>query len=369
MQFRILGPVEIQDERTGLRILPTGAKQRALLGALVVKAGREVSVHRLIDELWGDDPPANAANALQAHVARLRRRLPGPHAPHAPDGPDGREGAGRWGGAGSPGSPGGAGGAGGPGGLPREWIATRSLGYVLHLGPAGTDAQRFHALAAQGRQAAAHDPARAVELLRESLSLWRGPALEGSTHGDICAAEAAQLEEHRITALETMYDASLRAGRHGEVTGELEELTTDHPMRERFHDLLMVALYRCGRQAEALNIYDRVRRRLVRELGVEPGPALRGRMEAILRQDPVLALSGPPARARLRPLPDSPGQDHGQGQGQGQGQGEAEATVLSLGSEIASLHHRIEGLRLQQEQLVRRFEQLTATAGDRVAGL
>ncbi|NEY36886.1 hypothetical protein GTU99_32930 [Streptomyces sp. PRKS01-65] len=271
MQFRILGPVEIQDERTGLRILPTGAKQRALLGALVVKAGREVSVHRLIDELWGDDPPANAANALQAHVARLRRRLPGPRTSHGP------------------GDPGGVGGAGGAGGRPREWIATRSLGYVLHLGPAGTDAQRFHALTAQGRQAAAHDPVRAVELLREALSLWRGPALEGSTHGDICAAEAAQLEEHRITALETMYDASLRAGRHGEVTGELEELTTDHPMRERFHDLLMVALYRCGRQAEALNIYDRVRRRLVRELGVEPGPALRGRMEAILRQDPVLA--------------------------------------------------------------------------------
>lgn len=362
MQYRILGPVEIQDERTGLRVLPTGAKQRALLGALVVKAGREVSVHRLIDELWGDDPPANAANALQAHVARLRRRLPGPRTPHTPDGP---EGLGGWGGAESPRRPTGAGGAGGPGGLPREWIATRSLGYVLHLGPAGTDAQRFHALAAQGRQAAAHDPARAVELLREALSLWRGPALEGSTHGDICAAEAAQLEEHRITALETMYDASLRAGRHGEVTGELEELTTDHPMRERFHDLLMVALYRCGRQAEALNIYDRVRRRLVRELGVEPGPALRGRMEAILRQDPVLALPGPPARPRLRLRPDTPGQ----GQGQGQGEAEAEATVLSLGSEIARLHHRIEGLRLQQEQLVRRFEQLTATGGDRVAGL
>lgn len=357
MQYRILGPVEIQDERTGLRVLPTGAKQRALLGALVVKAGREVSVHRLIDELWGDDPPANAANALQAHVARLRRRLPGPRTP------DGPEGLGGWGGAESPRRPTGAGGAGGPGGLPREWIATRSLGYVLHLGPAGTDAQRFHALAAQGRQAAAHDPARAVELLREALSLWRGPALEGSTHGDICAAEAAQLEEHRITALETMYDASLRAGRHGEVTGELEELTTDHPMRERFHDLLMVALYRCGRQAEALNIYDRVRRRLVRELGVEPGPALRGRMEAILRQDPVLALPGPPARPRLRLRPDTPGQ------GQGQGEAEAEATVLSLGSEIARLHHRIEGLRLQQEQLVRRFEQLTATTGDRVAGL
>jgi DNA-binding SARP family transcriptional activator len=321
MHVRILGPVEIQDERTGVRILPTGAKQRALLGALVVKAGHDVSVHRLIDELWGDAPPANAANALQAHVARLRRRLPEP---------------------------------GGPAGRPHEWIATGSLGYVLHLGPAGTDAQRFHGLTAQGRQAAARDPGRAAELLRTALSLWRGAALEGSGHGDICAAEAAQLEEHRVSALEMMYDALLRAGRHGEVIGELEELTCDHPLRERFYDLLMVALYRCGRQAEALNVYDRARKRLVHELGVEPGPDLRGRMQAILRQDAALALPGPPPPCRP--------------QHQSAGGGGGEPTVFSLGSEIARLHHRIEGLRLQQEQLLHRLEQLTATAGETLAG-
>lgn len=305
MQFRILGPVEIQDERTGLRILPTGTKQRALLGALVAKAGREVSVQRLIDELWGAHPPAGAANALQAHVARLRRRLPRP---------------------------------GGPAGRPQEWIVTRSLGYVLHPGPGGTDAEHFQRLALEGRQASRQEPARAAELLRQALSLWRGPALEGSTQGDICAAEAAQLEEHRVSALEVMHEASLRAGRHGEVTGELEELTCDHPLREGFYDLLMVALYRCGRQAEALGVYDRARKRLVHDLGVEPGPALRGRMEAILRQDPVLALPEPPPV--LRPAPQ-------------------------LGGEIERLNHRIEALRLQQEQLLRRFEQLTTADGAR----
>ncbi|MFE1948867.1 BTAD domain-containing putative transcriptional regulator [Streptomyces sp. NPDC059524] len=323
MQFRILGPVEIQDERTGLRILPTGAKQRALLGALVVKSGHVVSVHRLIDELWGENPPANATNALQAHVARLRRLLPVPE----------------------PGS-----------GEPHhEWIVTRSLGYVLRPGHSTTDAQRFNELAARGRAAAADDPQQATELLRDALALWRGPALEGSVRGDICAAEAAQLEENRLTALETLYDACLRAARHDEIIGELEELTTDHPMRERFYDLLMVALYRCGRQAEALSVYDRARKRLVHELGVEPGPALRGRMDAILQHDPGLAAPGAPDRVAsvvAMPLPPRPpGPLPGAG---------PDATVLSLSGEIARLQHRIERLSLEHEELMRRFDRLVA---------
>lgn len=324
MQFRILGPVEIQDERTGLRILPTGAKQRALLGALVVKSGHVVSVHRLIDELWGEHPPANATNALQAHVARLRRLLPVPE----------------------PGS-----------GEPHhEWIVTRSLGYVLRPGRSTTDAQRFNELAAQGRAAAADDPQRAVELLRAALALWRGPTLEGSVRGDICAAEAAQLEENRLTALETLYDACLRAARHDEIIGELEELTTDHPMRERFYDLLMVALYRCGRQAEALSVYDRARKRLVHELGVEPGPALRGRMDAILRHDPSLAVPGVPGRMAsvlAMPLPT-------RAPGPASGTGGPDATVLSLSGEITRLQHRIERLSLEHEELMRRFDRLVA---------
>ncbi|MFF6918385.1 BTAD domain-containing putative transcriptional regulator [Streptomyces sp. NPDC012466] len=323
MQFRILGPVEIQDERTGLRILPTGAKQRALLGALVVKSGHVVSVHRLIDELWGEHPPTNATNALQAHVARLRRLLPVPE----------------------PGS-----------GEPHhEWIVTRSLGYVLRLGRSTTDADRFNELATRGRAAAAEDPQQATELLRGALALWRGPALEGSVRGDICAAEAAQLEENRLTALETLYDASLRAARHDEIIGELEELTTDHPMRERFYDLLMVALYRCGRQGEALSVYDRARKRLVHELGVEPGPALRGRMNAILQHDPGLAAPGVVDQvASVHPIPP-PARPPGPA-----GRAGPDATVLSLSGEIAQLHHRIERLSLEQEELMRRFDRLVA---------
>ncbi|WP_190140414.1 AfsR/SARP family transcriptional regulator, partial [Streptomyces longispororuber] len=265
MQFRILGPVEMYDERNRVRVLPAGAKQRALLGALVALAGHHVSVPRLIDELWGEHPPANAANALQAHVARLRRLLP----------------------------------AVGPAGGGQEWISTCPPGYVLRLGGAGTDARAFAELAARARQAAPHAPGRAADLLRQALALWRGPALEGSVLGDICAAEAGRLEEHRLAALELLYDACLRAGRHGEITGELEELTTEHPMRERFYDQLMLALYRCGRQAEALCVYDRARKRLVHELGVEPGPALRARMEAILRHD--TALSPPAPRPATHP--------------------------------------------------------------------
>ncbi|MFE7840546.1 BTAD domain-containing putative transcriptional regulator [Streptomyces sp. NPDC057474] len=322
MQFRILGPVEIQDERTGLKILPTGAKQRALLGALVVKSGHIVSVHRLIDELWGEHPPANATNALQAHVARLRRLLPMPE----------------------PGS----------GEQHHEWIVTRSLGYVLRLGRDTTDADRFNELASRGRAAAASDPEHAAEVLRGALALWRGPALEGSVRGDICAAEAAQLEEHRLTVLETLYDACLRAARHGEIIGELEELTTDHPMRERFYDLLMVALYRCGRQAEALSVYDRARKRLVHELGVEPGPALRRRMEAILRHDPGLVAPGAAeqvASVHPMPLPVRTGAAAPAG---------PDATVLGLSGEVARLQHRIERLSLEQEELMRRFDQLMA---------
>ncbi|MFH0246533.1 BTAD domain-containing putative transcriptional regulator [Streptomyces sp. HK10] len=327
MQFRVLGPVEVHDECTGLRVLPTGDKQRALLGALVVRSGRTVPVHRLVDELWGEHPPANATNALQAHVARLRRLLPAQPA-----------------GSGEP---------------DHEWIVTRSLGYVLRLGRATTDAERFNRLAAEGRAATVHDPGHAAELLRRALALWRGPALEGSVRGGICAAEAAQLEESRLTALEALYDACLRTGRHDEITGELEELTTDHPVRERFYDLLMVALYRCGRQAEALGVYDRARKRLVHELGVEPGPALHGRMEAILHHDPALAAPGPgaPPPVSVRAFPASSGPDAAPAPAPGH-----EAEVLVLTDEIARLRRHVERLSLEQEALIRRFDRLSAQA-------
>ncbi|WP_256916565.1 AfsR/SARP family transcriptional regulator [Streptomyces hilarionis] len=340
-RFRILGPVEFHDERTGLRVRPLGAKQRAVLGVLLVKAGQVVSAHRLIDEVWGEHPPAHAGNALQAHVARLRRVL--------------------------------AAAAVATGEPPRDWVTTRSLGYVLRLGGATTDADLFHRLAAEGRAAAVDDPGRAVDLLRRALSLWRGPALEGSVRGSICATEAALLEESRLTALEALYDACLRTGRHHGITGELEELVGEHPVRERFYDLLMVALYRCGRQAEALGVYDRARKHLALELGVEPGPVLRGRMEAVLHHDPALVLPGPadpfPAAARRPPAAPAllaavprrpaapavsapfPAPDHCH-----------EAAVLSLVDEVARLRRHVERLTSEQEALVRRVDRLSALA-------
>ncbi|MFF3863568.1 BTAD domain-containing putative transcriptional regulator [Streptomyces sp. NPDC002209] len=334
VDFRILGPVEVFDRRTGACIVPSGSKQRALLGALVVRAGHVLSAERLIHELWGDRPPVSAANALQAHVARLRRLLQG----GAADG-DGH-----------------------------EWIATRSMGYLLRPGRATADAQRFHRLSAEGRAALGSDPVHAAELLRGALALWRGPALEGSTQGPICTVEADRLEELRLTTLETLHDANLRSGRHAEVTRELERLTASHPMRERLYDLHMLALYRCGRQTEALGVYERARRRLVDELGVEPGPALRERMEAILHHSPSLAVPRPtppvPLALPIPPIPSSPS---------GllapavpftprapAASPDPHAALLELGREIARLGDRIESLSREQEELIRRFNLLAA---------
>ncbi|MFL6143050.1 MAG: BTAD domain-containing putative transcriptional regulator [Labedaea sp.] len=247
MQLRVLGPIEIHDETRGRRIAVSGQKRPALLATLVVRAGRTVSADRLIQELWGEEPPANAANALQAHIKRLRRLVGG-----------------------------------------EDRIVTRAPGYTLLLGPGQTDVEQFNELATEARAIAASDPGAAIPRLRAALALWRGPALDGCVLGEICAAEAAVLEESRLGVLETLYDASLRANRHEEIIGEVEEAVAAHPIRERLYDQLMTALYRAGRQSEAIGVYDRVRRLLLKELGVEPGPALRATMQAILAQSPRL---------------------------------------------------------------------------------
>ncbi|MES4888801.1 AfsR/SARP family transcriptional regulator [Streptomyces sp. NPDC096012] len=316
MEFRILGSVQICDARTDLRIVPVGAKQRTLLGALVVKAGQVVPTGRLVDELWGDEPPANAANALQAHVARLRRLLPA-----------------------------------GPGERQHEWLATHPTGYMLRPGDldADVDARRFTRLVAEGRTLLATDPARSADVLRAALGLWRGAALEGSGRGAICSAEAALLEEGRLVALETLYDASLRAGAAREITGELEELTVVHPLRERFYELLMTALYRCGRQAEALVTYERARRRLVHDLGIEPGPALRRRMESILRHRDFDADPGGPVRTE----PQGPGTGRTAMPGGSSGEPVTDETdVRLLRDEIAWLRRHVERLAQQQQDLL-----------------
>ncbi|WP_089107680.1 AfsR/SARP family transcriptional regulator [Streptomyces hyaluromycini] len=333
MEFRILGSVQIHDDRSGVGIMPAGAKQRALLGALIVKAGQEVSADRLVDELWGDRLPANAANALQAHVARLRRLLQA-----VPGDSCARHG----------------------------WLVTRPMGYVLRTDCASTDAQRFQRLVTEGRELAAVDPGRSAQVLRSALALWRGRALEGSARGSICAAEAAMLEEHRMVALEMLYDACLRAGQYREITVELKELTATHPLRERFYELLMIALYRCGRQAEALGTYERARRRLASDLGVEPGPALRGCMETVSQhEDPGVIRNARPGAAcvpvvRLAEPPEWPAPGRAAGAPPEQGErSDGELSVHLLRGEVALLRRRIERLSREQQDLLSRIERLT----------
>jgi len=359
MEFRILGPVQVYDGRSRAAAVPAGAKQRALLGALVVRAGRTVPAEQLVDELWGAYPPGNAANALQAHMTRLRRLLPAQ--PPAP----------------------GAGGAG------REWVITRPLGYALRLDGAVSDAGQFRELAARGRALAAGDPRRAVGLLRAGLALWRGPALQGGGRGAICSAEALVLEENRLAALETLYEACLRAGLSHEITGELEELTAAHPLRERFYELSMTALQRCGRRAEALGTYERARRRLVHELGIEPGPVLRACREAVLHHPgphphPGPGPAGPesaqytghapqeaPARAAHGPQPataPAPGGAAGPAASTAAGTAagaaaEGAAGVHALRAEMALLYRHVERLARAQQDLATRVERLLPGAG------
>ncbi|MFI5987237.1 BTAD domain-containing putative transcriptional regulator [Streptomyces sp. NPDC051555] len=290
MEFLLLGPVEALDPRTGARSAPSGAKQRALLGALAVHRGRVLSADRLIDELWGDAPPAAAAGALQAHIGRLRRSL------HAVDG--------------------------------RDHIATGPAGYRLRGTACGTDAGAFERLSSEGRAALPTDPVRAADLLRRSLARWRGAPLEGASGGRLCAAEADRLGELRLTTQEALYEACL-AEPHADpriLARELERLTADHPTQERLYDLLMVALCRGGRRSEALGVYERARRRLRTELGVEPGPALRARAAEIL-EDPA----------------ESPASG-------------TAAALLDLGSEISRLSARV-------DELTRRLNSAGALTG------
>jgi DNA-binding SARP family transcriptional activator len=245
MEFQILGPLEVRDE--GGNSLALGApKQRALLALLLLHANEPVSVDRLIDELWGEHPPRTAAKSLQVYVSGLRKLLP------------------------------------------PETLLTRPSGYMLRVAEDELDLARLDRLQAQARQA---EPARAAELLREALALWRGPPLADFAYEPWALAEIARLEELRLAALEERVEADLALGRHTELVGELDALVTRHRLRERTRSQLMLALYRSGRQAEALAAYQEGRRALVEELGIEPSRGLQELERAILRQDPSLDVS------------------------------------------------------------------------------
>ena len=249
MDFRVLGPLEAHVD--GRSIAVGGGKQRALLALLLVHAGEVVSRDRLIEELWQGDPPASGPQSLDAYLSRLRKAL-------------------RDAGA-------------------DEVLVTRAPGYLLKAHD--TDAGRFEGLARQGSDAlAAGHPDRAVRLLREALALWRGKAYVETADLHWARPEAERLEELRLQATEDRIEAELALGRHRALVPELEVLARQHSNRERLVGQYMLALYRSGRQADALAAYRAARRELVDELGLEPGPGLRGLEAAVLAQDPALDL-------------------------------------------------------------------------------
>jgi DNA-binding SARP family transcriptional activator len=254
MEFRILGPLDVRDN--GRTVTLGGPKQRALLAVLLVNANRPVSVDRLVDALWGEHPPPTAAATVHVYVSQLRKLLG------------------------------------------RERLVTRRPGYALQVAPEEIDLARFERLVIRARRA--EDPAERAGLLREALALWRGEPLGDIAYEPFVLIEAERLEETRRSAVEERIDAELALGASGELVPELEQLVAEHPLRERLRAQLMLALYRSGRQAEALAAFQEARRSLVEELGLEPSPDLQELERQILNQDP--SLQPPPT---MRPGPPS----------------------------------------------------------------
>lgn len=262
MEFRLLGPLEVL--RSGRSLVVGGGKRRSLLAILLLHSNEVVSAERLIDELWGERPPPTAAKSVHVYVSQLRKEL----------GPDIARANG-------------------------SRLVTRSGGYELRVGPDDVDVARFERALSEAESAVeGGEPAKAASALRAALALWRGPALADFTYEPFAQGEIARLEELRLVALEGRVEADLVLGRHAQVVGELEALVREHPLRERVRGQLMLALYRCGRQAAALEVYRDGRRRMVEELGLEPGPALRALQEKILDQSADLDATATAAGTR-----------------------------------------------------------------------
>jgi SARP family transcriptional regulator, regulator of embCAB operon len=250
ISIQLLGPLSASlESRT---VTPNAAKQREVLAVLALNAGRVVTVSTLIEELWGDRPPRSSATTLQTYIFHLRNSL-------AVD--TSRE------------------------HVASEVLRTRHSGYQLEC---STDVEEFRRLARAGREAAeAGDPRAVSELLGSALDLWRGPALADVRQGRILEAEAASLEETRLGVLERRIQADLALHRHADILGELTMLAARHPMNENFWGLLMIALYRAGHVARALDAFQRLRTVLGDELGIDPSPWIRRLHQAILSGDPA----------------------------------------------------------------------------------
>jgi len=264
VEFKILGPFEVSDDSGRELRLPAG-RERALLAVMVLRRGEVVSVDALVDALWGERPPTTAAKAVQGYVSHIRRLL----------GPSGADGM----------------------------LVTQAPGYVLRIADGQVDARRFELLAARGWRSLDDDPAAALSTFEDALALWRGPPLNDFAFSEFAQREIQRLEELRLDTVEGRIEGLLRLGRHGSVVAELKTRVDEHPLRERSRGQLMLALYRCGRQAEALEVYQQGRRLLRDELGLEPGTELQRLERAILAQD--VALEPPEQRAPggLGPVP------------------------------------------------------------------
>ena len=257
MELLVLGPLEVR--RDGQIVELRGSKRRALLALLILHANEIVRSDRLVDELWSNDRPANASAALQSHISRLRKDL---------------------------GS---------------DVLVTKPWGYVLRADPEAIDLYRFERLLAEAKPLAARER---KEKLAEALLLWRGAPLADLSHEPAIAGDIARLEELRLSAIEQRIEAELELGGSLELVPEIETLVAEHPLRERLRGQLILALYRGGRQAEALETYRETRRFLVEELGIEPSPELRELERSILRQDPALVVTAP-VTERVQPEPDA----------------------------------------------------------------
>jgi predicted ATPase/DNA-binding SARP family transcriptional activator len=263
-QFSLLGPLSVSSN--GEPIALGGQKRRALLAVLLLEANQAVSRDRLIDALWGEEPPDTARNTIQVYVSQLRKLLP------------------------------------------EGMLETAPPGYRLTVDTDAIDLFEFVRLSEEGRTAlSTGDAARAADTLRNALALWRGAPLADLPWEPFAQAEIVRLEELRLTAQEDRIDADLALGRHGQLVGELEGLVAEHPLRERLRAQLMLALYRSGRQADALAVYQRARRTLVDELGIEPTESLRQLERAILAHDPSLEVQqARPGLPRRAPIPATP---------------------------------------------------------------
>src|SRR3954451_7238397 len=265
MEFRILGPLEVGTD--GGVIALGGRLPRALLAVLLLRANQPVSVARLTGALWGDDAPAGSGRTLQVYVSRLRKALG-----------------------------------------ERDRLIIVPAGYLVRVQADELDAERFERLVADGLEALGSGQLeRAASVLRDALSLWRGPALAELASVWLAPGELARLEERRLVAIEARVDAELGLGRHGALIAELQAHVAAQPWRERLHAQLMLALYRAGRQADALEAYRQAREVLVEQLGIEPGAELHDLHEAILAHDPAIdAPLAAPSLAGVRAIPAPP---------------------------------------------------------------